>query len=258
MTRVDRRRLVVILAFCSLIGLTVFVFPDRVARWFVDKGIAPTVRRTVDVSAERQYKFAADNNAAGFLRTKLKIEYESPIRVDQSASVSAEIRQYYLLDRGPLPPNTSTRDTEPRNTTNEEKALKWTVVLQLSSEAFKFEGADAERQVRANTPLPVTLNWNPTPKAAGNWKVALKLKDLNGTAGSSSAFVNRKGVDDIVEVNMNGKPLVFRGSDDIPINIEVWTEYGLPEIWVKWIGAAFALLTAFMAATAAFYKALGL
>jgi hypothetical protein len=114
--------------------------------------------------------------------------------------------------------------------------LAWSVILQLSLEAFKFEGADAEREVRANTPLPVTLNWNPTPKAAGNWKLALKLKDLNGTAGSSSSFVNRKGVDDTVEVSMNGKPLVFGGSDDIPINIEVWTEYGLPEIWVNGSG----------------------
>jgi hypothetical protein len=53
MTQGDRKRLVVILAIFSLTGVSVFMFPDRVARLFADKANPPTVRRQVDVSAER-------------------------------------------------------------------------------------------------------------------------------------------------------------------------------------------------------------
>jgi hypothetical protein len=72
-----------------------------------------------------------------------------------------------------------------------------------------------------------------------------------------SSELNRYVDYDLVKVAMDGKTFDFRGSDDISIPIEVWTEYGLPEIWVRWIAAGGALLTAFMGAGAAFYGALG-
>jgi hypothetical protein len=214
------------------------------------------------VSADRQYVFAAAHHASGLLRTRLVVNYESPIRVNQSATVSTTIKQIYVLDRGvpdKLPPNRAISDSpEPRFSEEEQKRIQWTVSVRLTSAAFDFEKGDDERQIQVNTPLPVNLVWHPNPRKPGHWNLTLNLRDLNGnTRDLSSGFFSRGDADDLVEVTMDGKPQTVRASDDISIPVDVWTEYGLPEIAVKWIAAIGALLTAFMGAGAAFYATIG-
>jgi hypothetical protein len=257
------RRLIMYVSFVlTFLSLYVYFFPNLVLPLIANKTRPPTSTRTAQVSAERWYAFGAAHNASGFLRTRLDVSYESPIRVDQSATVSATVRQIYVLDRGapekPSPNGPVSDSPEPRISETELNRLQWNASVRLTSTAFDFADGDAERQIKAETPLPVNLVWHPSPKEPGLWKLTLNLRDLNGNARTlGGGFLDRGKADDSVEVTMDGKSKVVQASDDISIPVDVWTEYGVPEIVVKWVTALFAVLTALMGAGAAFYAVLG-
>ena len=158
--------------------------------------------------------------------TIIDIHYDTPIDVNTTAAIEARLRQG--SDSIPLkgPPGAWQPDYSapvsdmdpPRHT--DAAVLPFAVVLRL--EGLGLEWTQQDIPIRMNTPLPVTVGWDPRAKGPGDYTLRLPLRDINHaveTHGYGHAS-------DKVIVTVNGVEKEHGGSDDVMMPLSVH-KYGL-------------------------------
>ena len=191
-----------------------------------------------DVSAsvhEQQQIITAAPNFSAIRETFLEVQYKTPIKLSEQAVIAATLKQIERGEHYNVQLGTGHLD---HVDINDVSKLPDPIHIVMTSKAFDFAPGESDRTILKDTKLPFTLRWSPVAKHPGDWTLILNLKDIN--QGRLSI-----GRADLVEVTVNGATKSYRGNDDIPFPIAVWTDLGVPQAvyeWMKLIGTAMVAL----------------
>jgi hypothetical protein len=196
-----------------------------------------------DVSAsvrEQQQIITAAPAVAAFKETFLEVQYKSSIHLSEQAVIAMKLTQINRIEHYNVKGGTEYLD---HTDTEDILSLTDPIHLVMTSKAFDFATGEGDRVILSDTKLPFTLRWSPIAKHPGDWTLILNLKDVNqGRRNIRPA--------DSVEVTVNGETRSYRGNDDIPFPIAVWTDLGVPEIVYEWMKLIGTVMAALLGATA--------
>jgi hypothetical protein len=168
----------------------------------------------------RQHKTASF--VLSFVKTRIEVDYSSPILADRSAEIKATVSQTQVFMQNP---GFGQSDTLPDPIEFHE--LEWPITLTLRSGAFNFVTGEGEKKLASGIHLPISVVWAPIAKAPGDWNFVLTLYNVNGGQSQRDGFVEL-GNSDSVLVNLNGSKKVFGVNDEIQLPISVYTSLGVP------------------------------
>jgi hypothetical protein len=159
--------------------------------------------------------------------TLIEINYRTPIDVNDTADIEASLRQ---------------EEAGAGVKHHELESTDWPITLRLDGPGLDWTEHDIP--IKEGTPLPVTEHWVPRAKAAGEYVMRFRLRDINHAVESHGFHI----VSDTVKVTVNGVYRDAHGSDDMTLPIAIWT-HGIPARWfdrLTFFGTAISGLAALM------------
>lgn len=160
--------------------------------------------------------------------TKLQIEYPERISETQSAQINVQVEQ--LVKAAKRSSDLADPLFYSDKGARELPQLQYPVHMSLESSDFDF-GQDKDgkpgndRFLDEGSPIPAKLTWAPTPRRSGETTLLLRLKNVRSAS-----------------IVINGKYQSAGGNDDLPLHINVLTEFLISHSLRDLIAVGFATL----------------